>query len=54
MNDVYDNIAAFFSPKISSDEEKLLDKVRKYAKLIEDAALPGHYRFLKRWATRVV
>ena len=54
MNDVYDNIAAFFSPKISSDEEELLDKVRKYAKLIEDAALPEHYRFLKRWATRVV
>ncbi|HDY88717.1 MAG TPA: aldo/keto reductase [bacterium] len=50
MNDVNDNIAAFFDPKISSDEEKLLDNVRNYTKLIEEAALPPHYRFLKKWA----
>ena len=50
MNDVYDNIAAYYKPKISPEEVKLLDDVREYAKLIEDAALPDHYRFLKRWS----
>jgi len=49
MNDVYDNIAAFFKPEMSDDERTLLDNVRKYARLIEDAALPEQYRFLKLW-----
>jgi hypothetical protein len=50
MNDVYDNVAAYYKPKIAPEEVKLLDDVREYAKLIEDAALPDHHRFLKRWS----
>lgn len=53
QNDVYDNIAAFYNPAISAEEEKLLDDVREYAKLVEDAVLPDHYRFLNRWSPKV-
>ena len=49
MNDLYDNVQAYYQPKISKEETKFLDKVRDYAKLIEDAALPEHYKFLKNW-----
>jgi len=50
LNDVYDNITAYYEPGISTGEERLLDKVRAYAKLTESACLPDHYRFLDTWA----
>jgi len=50
LNDVYDGITAYFRPRMSSEEKKLLDGLRKHAKLTESACLPDHYRFLDRWA----
>ena len=50
FNDVYDAMTAYLKPGISGEEEQLLDKLRKYAKLTEEACLPDHYRFLDRWA----
>jgi predicted aldo/keto reductase-like oxidoreductase len=50
LNDVYDGMTAYLNPKMSGEEEKLLDRVRKYAHLTESACLPDHYRFLDRWA----
>jgi len=50
LNDVYDGMTAYFRPRMSSEEKKLLDGLRKHAKLTESACLPDHYRFLDRWA----
>ncbi|MCE5252176.1 aldo/keto reductase [bacterium] len=52
LNDVYDGMTAYFNPVMTVDEKRLLDKLRKYAKLTEDACLPDHYRFLDQWAPR--
>lgn len=50
LNDVYDAVTAFYRPAITKEEEDLLENLRKYAKLTEEACLPDHYRFLDRWA----
>lgn len=50
LDDVYDAMTSYFTPQISSEETQLLDKLRKYAKLTEEACLPDHYRFLDQWA----
>jgi len=49
VNDVYDGMTAYFKPRMSDEEKKLLDGLRKHAKLTESACLPDHYRFLERW-----
>ena len=51
LNDVYDAMTSYFTPRISSEETQLMDKLRKYAKLTEEACLPDHYRFLDQWAS---
>ncbi len=50
LNDVHDAITAYYKPAMTTEENQLLDKLRKHAKLTEEACLPGHYRFLDRWA----
>ena len=50
LNDVYDAMTAYFKPAMSKEEKHLLEKLRKYAKLTEEACLPEHYRFLDQWA----
>ncbi len=50
LDHVYENIAACYSPRISTREEALLGKLRKVAKVHETAWLPDHYHFLARWA----
>jgi predicted aldo/keto reductase-like oxidoreductase len=50
LNDVYDAMTSYFKPAISGEENQLLDKLRKYAKLSEQACLPEKYRFLDTWA----
>jgi aryl-alcohol dehydrogenase-like predicted oxidoreductase len=50
LNDVYENVAAYFKPKMNDQEKRLLEKVKKHAVLLEDACVPKRYAFLKRWA----
>ncbi len=50
LNDVYDALTSYFRPAMAPEETVLLDKLRKYAKLTEQACLPEHYRFLDQWA----
>jgi len=52
MNDVYDAMTAYLNPHMSGEENQLLEKLRKYAKLTEKACLPEHYRFLAQWAPK--
>ncbi len=53
MDDLYDNLPAYFNPRMSAEENDLLDKMRTYAKITEEAALPAHYKFLNRLARHV-
>jgi len=48
---VYDNVDAFFNPKMTEAETNMLKKIRKQVKVIAQNHLPEHYRFLDRWAT---
>jgi len=49
---IYNNIDAFFNPEISDEERKLLNTVRKVAKInnVSKTLLPEHYQFLEDWA----
>ncbi len=51
MNDLYDNLPAYFDTRMSTEESELLDKMRNFAKITAHAALPDHYRFLDTWAS---
>ncbi len=50
MNDLYDNLPAYFNPRMSPEESALLDNMRNFARITAKAALPEHYRFLDTWA----
>jgi len=50
LNHVYENIAVYFNPLMTSEEEKLLEKLRKRTKVVENYLLPEHYKFLRQWA----
>jgi len=49
LDHVYEDIAAYYSPSISPEEQKLLKKLRKAAKVAPQALLPDYYRFLDQW-----
>ncbi|MBT4483193.1 MAG: hypothetical protein HOC71_05895 [Candidatus Latescibacteria bacterium] len=49
LKEVYENIEAYYKPKIPKEEKMHLEKLRKVTKVIADAVLPKHYRFLKEW-----
>ena len=49
-SDVYENVDAFYNPEMSDEEQELLRKVDKVAKVNADAWLPEHYKFLEEWA----
>jgi len=46
---VYENIEAFFNPKMTSEERKVLKKIRQTAKVVARSLLPKHYQFLEDW-----
>lgn len=50
MNELYDNLPAYFNPKMSDEEKGLLDKMRTFAQIVAEGTLPDHYRFLDTWA----
>ena len=47
---VYENVDAYYSPKMSDAERSVLSKLRKRAKIVAERHLPPHYRFLCKWA----
>ena len=46
---VYENVDAYFNPKMSNEERKLLKKIRKTAKVVAKNLLPEYYQFLEEW-----
>ena len=46
---VYENIDAYFNPKMTGEERKLLKKIRETAKVVAKNYLPDHYKFLEEW-----
>lgn len=50
MNDLYENLPAYFNPRMTDEEVQLLDKMRKYISIQTASILPEHYRFLEAWA----
>jgi len=49
---LYENVAAYFDPKMSDEERALLDRVREVATMSAKALLPGHYKWLENWARK--
>lgn len=47
---VYEDIAAYFSPKMSDEENKVLKEIRDSVHGITAGLLPPHYQFLEDWA----
>ncbi len=46
---IYENVDAYYNPALSSEEERLLNKVRKVARTKAYSMLPGHYKFFRHW-----
>lgn len=47
---VYENVEAYYQPKMTDAERAVLQKIRKQAKVVAERHLPPHYRFLESWA----
>jgi len=47
---LYDNVAAYFKPEMSTEERELLNGIKKVAVRKASAWLPGHYKWLENWA----
>ncbi|MFC1650564.1 aldo/keto reductase [Candidatus Latescibacterota bacterium] len=50
LDNVYENINAFYNPAMSSEEKRLLKKLRRVAKVSSNQWLPDHYKFLEKWS----
>ena len=46
---VYENVDAFFNPKMTDEERAVLKKIRRNVKHITKFWLPEHYQFLEAW-----
>ena len=53
LDHVYENVVAYYNPKMSGEEKKLLKKMRKVAKVSSSAWMPDYYKFLENLATDV-
>ncbi len=50
LDHLYEDVPAYYSPEISSEEMELLKKLRRVARTETASLLPGHYQFLENWA----
>ncbi len=50
LDQVYENVEAFYKPEMIEEEKKLLKKLRKVTTLASAEWLPNHYQFLEKWA----
>lgn len=46
---VYENVDAYFNPKLSDEERNVMKKIRTRVKNVTINMLPEHYRFLEDW-----
>lgn len=46
---INENIDAYFNPKMSNDEKKVIKELRNNARIVADNYLPEHYKFLNKW-----
>ena len=49
LNDIYENVAAYYQPTMSKEEKNLLEEISKVAKTKTQAWLPDHYKWLDDW-----
>ena len=52
LSDLYENVAAFYHPKISHEESELLKNIKDTAvnqPRVVSSLLPDHYKFLENW-----
>ncbi len=47
---VYENVEAYYNPKMSEPEQLVLKKLRKKVRKVTIDWLPEHYKFLEKWA----
>ncbi|MFC1607636.1 aldo/keto reductase, partial [Candidatus Latescibacterota bacterium] len=47
---LYENVAAYLDPTMSDEERELLNGIKRAAPRKAQAHLPGHYRWLEKWA----
>jgi len=50
LDEVYENIDAYFNPQMSDEERELLENVKRVAKRSARAWYPEHYKWLDNWA----
>jgi aryl-alcohol dehydrogenase-like predicted oxidoreductase len=50
LNQVYENVAAYYHPAMSKEERTLLDQLREAAESSSQSWLPDHYKWLDRWS----
>ena len=46
---LYEDIDAFFNPRMSDEESAVLKRIRRRAKVVAKHYLPDHYQFLEEW-----
>ncbi len=50
MDHLYEDLPAYYNPEITSEEQKLLEKLKRVARIKTASLLPDHYQFLnKHW-----
>lgn len=47
---INENVDAYFNPKMSSEEKKVIKDLRNNGRIIANNYLPNHYKFLDKWA----
>jgi predicted aldo/keto reductase-like oxidoreductase len=50
VSHVYEDVQAYYNPKMTDEERDLLDKVRAYAEESAQGLLPEHYKWMGKWA----
>ncbi len=53
LDHVYEDVAAYYQPKMSGEEKKLLKKLRKVAMISSNEWMPEYYKFLEKLAPDV-
>ena len=53
LDNVYENVCAYFNPEMSADEKTLLEKMKEVSKIESHAWMPKYYKFLEKWASRI-
>lgn len=50
LNQVYENVAAYYKPAMSKEDRTLLDQLREAAESSSQSWLPDHYKWLDQWS----